>query len=376
LPDPTSTPKISALVYIWEASIKRLSPQIWSYDVFVREKIGRWLENNPTDEEQRQDEVNRRVSMAGTILAPVGGEGVLKIAENRSQETSFQATKPTFGHGMLRYFGFAKGYINLNNGESLPIHDLFWIWSITKGSFGSPPLLVTMYCDEINKLAEARPDLFLRAAYKPLLREVRVNVARLVGADAEECVMVPNVTHGINTILRNFAWKKGDIFVNFSTTYYSIRQTLHYFRDIEPDVTIHDIPLVFPMTHAEILKTFREHMESLPEACNQKVMVIIDTIASAPGVRFPWEEMVKTNVRLPLPTMEQETLAGVVEDSEEIMSELMHGYNAFVAVFVHGGSWWIRASAQIWNELSDFEYVAKALKAICARRSKRQASRM
>ncbi|KAG8887351.1 hypothetical protein FRB98_000220 [Tulasnella sp. 332] len=503
LPDPTSTPKISALVYIWEASIERLAPQIWSYDVFVREKIGRWLENDPTDEEQRQDEVNRRVSMAGTILAPVGGEGVLKIAEDQSQETSVQETKPTFGHGMLRYFGFAEGYINLNN-----------------GSFGATPLPVTKYCDEINILSEARPDLFFRTTYKPMLREVRASIARLIGAETDECVMVPNATHGINTILRNFSWEEGDILVNFSTTYYAIKQSLHYFRDTEPHVTVHDIPLVFPMSHAEILKMFREHMESLPDTYDQKVMVLIDTLASNPGITFPWEEMVKickeykawsldnsltpdphgqsgatqvdlsesqpdfwvtnchkwlmvkrgcavlyvprrnqhlirtsfptswgyvsppdqatfesifeytgtmdlapylsvkaaldfresiggeqaiqeycnnlavqggklmaeilgtgttelteeftgpmTNVRLPLPPFGDKTLTASVKDTEDIMTELTHEYNTFVAAFVHGGSWWIRASAQIWNDLSDFEYVAKALKAICAKRS-------
>lgn len=39
------------------------------------------------------------------------------------------------------------------------------------------------------------------------------------------------------------------------------------------------------------------------------------------------------------------------EKTADMMNELMHGYNTFVAVFMHGGSWWIRASAQIWNEV-------------------------
>ena len=51
--------------------------------------------------------------------------------------------------------------------------------------------------------------------------------------------------------------------------------------------------------------------------------------------------------------------------------------------FVHAGAWWTRCSAQVWNEasallfnksslsfhtmqLSDFEYVGNAFKAICA----------
>lgn len=36
-------------------------------------------------------------------------------------------------------------------------------------------------------------------------------VAELVGADHDEIVLVANATTGINTILRNFEWKDGDI---------------------------------------------------------------------------------------------------------------------------------------------------------------------
>ena len=36
-------------------------------------------------------------------------------------------------------------------------------------------------------------------------------LANLIGAEIDEVVLVPNTTHGINTILRNFEWKEGDI---------------------------------------------------------------------------------------------------------------------------------------------------------------------
>ncbi|KAG9015085.1 hypothetical protein FRB94_004204 [Tulasnella sp. JGI-2019a] len=490
LPDPSSARKVPAFVYIWDNPIERLAPRIWSYDLFVKEKLGRWLAKDPTDEEQRDDEVNRRVSMAGTIVAPSGGEGTLKATE-LSRET----TKPEFGHNTLKHFGFDKGYINLNN-----------------GSFGATPLPVTKYCDEITKLAEGRPDLFFRITFKPLLKDVRARVAKLLGAETDECVLVPNASHGINTVLRNFTWKEGDIFVSFSTTHYAIKQTLHYFRDTEPHPTVHDIPLIFPTTHAKILQTFRQYMKSLPDPHKQKnIVVVMDSVASTPGVKLPWEGMVKickefnawsvvdaaqsigstqvnlsesqpdfwvtncykwlmakrgcavlyvprrnqhlirtsfptswgyvsppekpdfafvfewtgaldlapylsikaalefresiggekaiqqycntlapqggkrmaeilgtetadpneeytgtmTNVRLPLPLNQDESPTA---KAAELMVELNEEYNTFVAVFEHNGSLWVRASAQIWNELSDFEYTARALKAMCHKR--------
>jgi len=54
------------------------------------------------------------------------------------------------------------------------------------------------------------------------------------------------------------------------------------------------IQLTFPTSHAEILKTFRAHLQSLDsDDFDQKVVVVIDSIVSNPGVRLPWEEMVQ-----------------------------------------------------------------------------------
>lgn len=68
-------------------------------------------------------------------------------------------------------------------------------------------------CEKMTREIEANPDRFMRTTYIPMLRDVRARVAELVGADADECVLVPNATHGINTVLRNFDWNEGDIIV-------------------------------------------------------------------------------------------------------------------------------------------------------------------
>lgn len=38
-------------------------------------------------------------------------------------------------------------------------------------------------------------------------------VADFIGVQDDEVVFVPNTTHGINTILRNFEWREGDIII-------------------------------------------------------------------------------------------------------------------------------------------------------------------
>lgn len=53
----------------------------------------------------------------------------------------------------------------------------------------------------------------MRLTYQPLWFRCRQGVAHLIGADVDECVLVPNATHGVNTVLRNIDWKKGDVII-------------------------------------------------------------------------------------------------------------------------------------------------------------------
>ena len=60
---------------------------------------------------------------------------------------------------------------------------------------------------------EASPDKFMRLKYGPALVGCRERVASLIGADVDECVLVPNAIHGINTVLRNISWNRGDVII-------------------------------------------------------------------------------------------------------------------------------------------------------------------
>ena len=60
---------------------------------------------------------------------------------------------------------------------------------------------------------ESNPDDFVWLRYESKLNEVRQQIARRVNADMDECVLVPNVCNGINTVLRNFEWREGDAII-------------------------------------------------------------------------------------------------------------------------------------------------------------------
>lgn len=137
------------------------------------------------------------------------------------------------------------------------------------------------------------PDLFIRRASMLIIPLVREKIAKLVNAEVDEVVLIPNTTHGINTILHNLEWKEEDYLVAFSTTYGAISRTVQYVSDISPHPKIHTVPFIFPSSPSAILEHFRKHIKSIPRAPGAKVIVVLDSIVSNPGWLMPWREMVK-----------------------------------------------------------------------------------
>jgi selenocysteine lyase/cysteine desulfurase len=65
------------------------------------------------------------------------------------------------------------------------------------------------------------------------------------------------------------------------------------------------------------------------------------------------------NIRLPVPISNEEFT------EKKFMDLMFNKYNFAVAIFKHNAHWYIRASAQIYTDLKDFEMVGYIVKEIC-----------
>ncbi|KAH6912178.1 pyridoxal phosphate-dependent transferase [Coprinopsis sp. MPI-PUGE-AT-0042] len=192
----------------------------------------------------------------------------------------YRQKPPALGHELKKKcFAMDPEYANLNN-----------------GSYGTPPRPVLQAALELQHKIEKNPDLFHKITYQPMLIESRAQLAKFLNVQTDELVLVQNATTCVSTVLRNFFWEKDDVLIDFSTSYTAINRTMTYLHETPPFVKRYTVPLIFPMSNATLLEQFRAHLRSPAAQAggpNNKRLIIIDSIASSPGVLLPWQEMVK-----------------------------------------------------------------------------------
>ncbi|ORY28005.1 pyridoxal phosphate-dependent transferase [Naematelia encephala] len=282
-----------AWVYVWTASLAGLEKETWSFQDFVKEKAILWVGANTIeyDEVDRHRALQEEPAINGLAVQTGSVKSPLEDADESQIVGKIMDGYPEFGHGMLKYWKFAPGYVNMNH-----------------GSYGSPPRPVIEAMHKLSDQIESNPDLFMRRSYFSLLEDVRERTAKLIGARTDEVVIVPNATHGINTIATNIKWVEGDVILIYLSTYGAVGQTMKFICDSNPGVTLEVIDVTFPCSHADVVRKTETVLakynkvtkpnytgEARPEglSSDKRVrMLVLDAIASNPGVVFPWEELV------------------------------------------------------------------------------------
>lgn len=78
-----------------------------------------------------------------------------------------------------------------------------------------------------------------------------------------------------------------------NTSYTTIINALQTIAESPPYPTLAQFVVQFPTTHAEIVAAFEEYIKALPRTEGKKVLAVIDSIHSTPGVLMPWKDLVK-----------------------------------------------------------------------------------
>jgi selenocysteine lyase/cysteine desulfurase len=123
-----------------------------------------------------------------------------------------------------------------------------------------------------------------------LLDASRHVVEDLLCAPRDTCVLVPNTTNGIETVLRSVAYRAGDVVITFATIYEAFANTLTYLAQTTPLHTA-SIDYILPVSDASICAALEAAIVAARAAGQTPRLVLFDTINALPGVRMPFERL-------------------------------------------------------------------------------------
>ncbi|KAF4593568.1 hypothetical protein EYR40_008355 [Pleurotus pulmonarius] len=311
-----------------------------------------------------------------------------------------QAAPPSFGHPILKYFGFDPKYVNLNN-----VNTTYGAVSRTAQYLSDRPPHPSISTLTVNFPGTTHADIIskFRAHVKSVVdsKPPGKRVVALIDAivanpgvhlpwqelvkickDAD-VLSVVDAAHAIGQELNiNLGKAQPDFWVSSnqrrvysnqhlikssiptSHSYVSPGNAPTFIQQFDWNGTTDFVPFysVLPALR------FREWLGG-----EDKINLYCHDLAVAGGKRLaevlgtqvldPDGSLTLNMVNVELP------LSGEIKWTPEIKNrfseKLLKEHNVFAASFYHSGRWWARCSAQIYNELSDFEVLGRAFLRIC-----------
>src|SRR5258707_8493505 len=168
---------------------------------------------------------------------------------------------------------------------------------LNHGSFGSCPHPVLEYQRALRERLERQPVQFLVRELENLLDQARGELARFVGARADDLVFVQNATTGVNTVLRSLRFEPGDELLVTDHEYNACRNALDFVAQLwGARVVVASIP--FP------LQTTDQITEAvLVGATSRTRLALLDHVTSQTGLILPIERLVSSFNRRGIDTL-------------------------------------------------------------------------
>jgi isopenicillin-N epimerase len=152
---------------------------------------------------------------------------------------------------------------------------------LNHGSFGSCPLAVLEYQQEIRCRLERQPVQFFVRDLEALLDEAREKLAQFIDAPSEGLAFVPNATCGVNTVLRSLRFQAGDELLVTNHEYNACRNALD-FTATQTGATVREVAIPFP------IRTEAQIVEAVMSAVTARTkLVLTDHVTSQTGMIMP-----------------------------------------------------------------------------------------
>lgn len=160
---------------------------------------------------------------------------------------------------------------------------------VNHGSYGTTPTSVIESQIQACREHEKYPDDFEQFQVFDIYKDQINYLATYLGLNGENLVLVSNATAAINTVLRSIPWDfSKDTILLHSTTYQACANTATFMRDYY-GLKLETVDLQYPLDDSKVVSLFREKL-----VANRSIRVVMfDVISSMPGVKVPYEQLIK-----------------------------------------------------------------------------------
>jgi isopenicillin-N epimerase len=136
---------------------------------------------------------------------------------------------------------------------------------------------------------EMNPDQWFDHDKKILLRQSAGELAKFVGAPADNIILIENVTNGVNSVMRSMDLQEGDEVLCLSLAYPGVHNTLRYIcYNLQTMVELVEVNIKVPLVDFQSLVNM-----VLDAITDTTRLAVFDHISSPHGLLLPVEALVQ-----------------------------------------------------------------------------------
>ncbi len=168
---------------------------------------------------------------------------------------------------------------------------------LNHGSFGACPRSVQQYQQTLRERIERQPVEFYVRDMEVFLDDARRSLAGFVNCPEKDLAWVPNITAGVNAVMRSLRFKPGDELLVTNHEYNACRNIFEFVAQRD-GATVVVAPIPFPSAG------FTEAHEAIMSRVTERTRIaLLDHVTSQTGMILPLETLIPAMRERGVPTL-------------------------------------------------------------------------